>query len=59
MDGWKEGPKWGQTVMLDGKVQHVPDTGQTVPTEMCLWARVPALRGECDPITCGGVDEYD
>lgn len=43
MDGWREGPEWGQMVMPDGEVQRLADTGQTVPTELCLWAREPAL----------------
>lgn len=45
--------------MLDRKAENVPDTAQTVPREVYLWARIPALLGEYVPITCGGVYEYD
>lgn len=45
--------------MLDRKAENVPDMAQTVPREVCLWARIPALFGEYVPITRGGVYKYD
>lgn len=45
--------------MLYGKAENAPDMGQTVPREIGLWARIPALHGEYVPVTCDGVYEYD